>query len=418
MDQSQIYRKVSLERLSSPEQLDQALRIAGTKGWVALAAICILLLAALTWGFVGSITTSAIGQGILIRQGGVLNVVTRGEGIVLGLDAKPGDEISPSQVVATVAQPVLSEKIQSIENEIMQVKAEKEQTFSVHTNAARMQSDALDRQHDNTLLLISETEEQARVAEEQAKFSEQLFSKGLITREQAVSAKQKVTSLNDQISSLKLQLKQMDAQKFTIQKLPAEEDNTMRDRLQVLNDDLAEAKQQMSLAEHVTSPYGGEVLEVKIAPGANVTAGQPILSIQPRDSDIQLVAYVPTTNAKETKVGMPVQISPSMVKREEYGFMKGVVTYVASYPATQEALLSVFQNESLAKAFSGSGPVTEIRVSLVHQPQSPSGFAWSTRKGPSIRLTSGTMCTLRIITKEQRPLSLIFPFFKGGLGIE
>ena len=36
-----IFRKVALERLSSPEQLDQLLQVTDPKGWMALGALAL-----------------------------------------------------------------------------------------------------------------------------------------------------------------------------------------------------------------------------------------------------------------------------------------------------------------------------------------------------------------------------------------
>ena len=76
--ESRIFRKVSLERLSSPEQLDQILRVTNAKGWGALLGILILLGVSVVWGYEGSVAAKAAGQGLIVRSGGVLNVVTAG----------------------------------------------------------------------------------------------------------------------------------------------------------------------------------------------------------------------------------------------------------------------------------------------------------------------------------------------------
>jgi HlyD family secretion protein len=41
----QLLRKASLERLSSPEQLDMIMRVTSPLGWVALVAIGVLIVA-------------------------------------------------------------------------------------------------------------------------------------------------------------------------------------------------------------------------------------------------------------------------------------------------------------------------------------------------------------------------------------
>ena len=67
-EENKIFRKVALERLSSPEQLDQLMQVTSPKGWIALLSICGLLAVVVVWGFVGTIPTTASGDGILIRR--------------------------------------------------------------------------------------------------------------------------------------------------------------------------------------------------------------------------------------------------------------------------------------------------------------------------------------------------------------
>ena len=65
MDKS-LFRKASLERLSSPEQLDALMHVTQPTGWVALLAAAVILGAAILWGFVGSLPVKVVGRGILI----------------------------------------------------------------------------------------------------------------------------------------------------------------------------------------------------------------------------------------------------------------------------------------------------------------------------------------------------------------
>ena len=90
---SKIFRKVALERLSSPEQLDQLMQVTDPRGWLALIALLMLLAAAMVWGFMGTIPTEASGEGILIRRGGVSALVSTGSGPVEEMLVSVGDVI-------------------------------------------------------------------------------------------------------------------------------------------------------------------------------------------------------------------------------------------------------------------------------------------------------------------------------------
>jgi HlyD family secretion protein len=412
-----IFRQVSLERLSSPEQLDQILRVTDPRTWVGLIAIFLLLLTTIFWGFKGSITTTASGQGVVVRTGGVLNVVSRGGGLIVDLKVKSGQRIKADQVIATIAQPVLAQRIKFMREALAEALRDREHALQLHLNSSRLQLEALQRQRTNAELQIEELTEQAKFAAEQTVADEQLVAKGLITKQQAITSKQKLVGIQDQIAGLRAQLKQIDAQKFTIESAPQQDDVQMRERIANSQRELAAAEKELSTAENVVSPYDGEVLELRTSVGSTVGVGEPILSIQPDAQDLELIAYLPSAQAKDTRLGMEVQISPSTIKREEYGFMRGEVEYVADYPATPAALMRNFANETLARTLTATGAMTEVRVSLKHDPKTPSGFRWSTSRGPNIVLTSGTICTVQIVTKRQKPITLLLPYMKEKLGL-
>ena len=55
MDSSGLYREKSLERVSSPEKLDDYIKVVSPGLWFVIGAIIILLLGLLAWASVGSI---------------------------------------------------------------------------------------------------------------------------------------------------------------------------------------------------------------------------------------------------------------------------------------------------------------------------------------------------------------------------
>lgn len=67
-----LFRQKSIERISSPEQLNDYLRVTTPTVWVALAAVILLLAALLVWSSVTSIESFA--AGIARAEDGVLTV--------------------------------------------------------------------------------------------------------------------------------------------------------------------------------------------------------------------------------------------------------------------------------------------------------------------------------------------------------
>ena len=65
--QNSIFRKESLERLSSPEQLDQLMQVVTPRSWLPLATLGCIIGLTLIWGIFGRIPITATGQGLIVR---------------------------------------------------------------------------------------------------------------------------------------------------------------------------------------------------------------------------------------------------------------------------------------------------------------------------------------------------------------
>ena len=67
MEQGQLYRKGSLDRIQSPEQLNDYLRVTEPSVWVLLTAVILLLAGLLIWGSVTYIDSVATGSAEVVE---------------------------------------------------------------------------------------------------------------------------------------------------------------------------------------------------------------------------------------------------------------------------------------------------------------------------------------------------------------
>lgn len=411
------YRKAALERLSSPEQIDDVLRISTSKEWTAMLAILLLLGTVGVWAFTGTLPAKAEGRGVLVRAGGLLTVVTLRGGLVLSIDVKPGDTVQPNQVVARVAQPLLLDRIASTRLELEQIKGDRANAVEVARDNARLHADAIALQRENAKREIGELQAQADLAAQQIPVTDELFAKGLVTTQQTIAARQNLVAIQQQIAARQASIKQYDAQEFAARAAPRETDLERHEKIRHAELALASLETELKLSQNVVSPYGGQVIERQVDPGSVIPAEAPILTIQPRAENLEVMVCVPSLAAKNVARGMVAEVSPSTVKREEYGFIRGTVTYVADYPATSAALMRILQNEQLVKSLTADGPITEVRVRLEADPATVSGFRWSSSRGPAVAMSSGTLCTVQIVTRQQRPIDLVLPYTKRATGL-
>lgn len=73
----------------------------------------------------------------------------------------------------------------------------------------------------------------------------------------------------------------------------------------------------------VTSAYNGRVIELRAERGSIVSPSDTLLSLESSDLPLEAIVYLPTSASANVRPGMPVQILPDNVAREEYGFLRG-----------------------------------------------------------------------------------------------
>jgi len=414
----QIFRKAALDRLSSPEELDTLTQVTRPTGWLALLAVALILAAALVWGFLGAIPTLVTGSGMLIRRGGVLDVVSISGGQVTEVVADVGETVRRGQVVARVAQPVLLNEIHNSKAAWEEAKTQHEQLRSFHDKALALLRDTLAAKRKNLGTAIKNYEVRRDFNADQLKKQEALLKDGLTTPEQVETIRDKVASANQEIAQLRVQMDDIDLE------LQNKEQEAQRDVLQSQHEvdrllrQVRFQENQLAVDSRVVSMYDGRIVEVKADVGDVVTQSSPILSLEPARETLMAVVYVPHAEGKKVQTGMAIDICPTTVTREEYGAIIGLVTHVAEYPASTEGMLRTLgANQVLVQDLSqGEAPI-EIRADLVPDANTTSGYKWTSSTGPDMSIASGTRCDGLITVKSRRPISMVIPYVKEKLGI-
>ncbi len=343
---TQLFRKVSLEKLSSPDQLDQTMHVASPMYWTSLLAILVALSAAGIWSYTGSIPTKSVGEGTIIRPGGVFNISSGGSGFVKSFNVKVGDHVKANQVVAEIYQPASDDDIRAAEQHLAELRRQTASSVSLRADSAKLQVKSFDLQRDNAKHEIEEQQKMAKIASDDVAVNQQLYTKGLITRQPVVDAQQRLVAIQSTIGRLQSDITQIDSQAFQSNWQPGELKRQSQLEIADLESHLLSMRNKFRLTSTVAAPVSGEVVEEKIYTGSLIAAGAPIISIQPDDDQVITVIYVPSALAKDVTTGMDAEISPSTAKREEFGFIRGKVTFVAHYPATTSGMMTLFENDS------------------------------------------------------------------------
>jgi HlyD family secretion protein len=409
MQSNPLFRTRALERLSSPERLDALMQVTSPKGWLALYTVAGLLACVLIWSIVGSVPTRVDGEGMLIRGGNLREIRASGAGEVKALSLRINAMLKSGQEVGELVRPDFAEAVRSLAGKYAQAMREASAGEAEdRTTMAGLNSDIQAKTGE-----IRTYTEQLQKAQEDMGIKKGAFDKGLITRSRVTGAERDVVSIQGQITSRNEEIRGHHAQIRTIeQRIRARYALAASIRL-----DLDGLKNSGQSASALRSPVDGRVVEIKKRPGDSVTPGEVVAVVEPESVELEPVVYVNSTTGKDIRAGMDAQVSPSTVKREEYGFMVAKVTSVGEYPATPEAVLAAVANNALAKELIGSSAKIEIRARLAPDGATPSGYQWSSSTGPAFRVQSGTRVRVSVVVDRRAPITLVLPTLRRAIGL-
>ena len=411
------FRKSALDRLATPERLDRTLFVTSPRGWVAIAALGAMAVVVTVWAFVGEVATYVDANGILLSRGGtVVDVVAAGSGTVARIAPAVGDLVEEGAVVAEIANPEVSERYAGALALVDERRAGVEDTRAAVAAEDALIAGNLARQRERLDSLELSSREALETARERLENHQQLFTERVVTR---VTVERSQTAFDQARRALFAVLSERDNLEST--ELQRRNGNNAR---------IGEAEARLQAAERqvnelavvldtrqVTAPFSGRVTEIKTQLGAVIQAGQPTLSIQSGAERLGVLIYVPPADGRKVQTGMEALVSPSTVRAEEYGYVRGRIETISEFPASVEGMVAVLQNRALAQTFSEGGPPYAGRVVLDPDPATASGFAWTTPKASGEVLTDGTLARIEVKIESQAPITLVVPLLRETFGL-
>jgi HlyD family secretion protein len=414
-----LFRETALQNLSSPEQLDQLIKITRPRAWLVLATLGFVLVITVIWSVFGSLPSTLTGQGIIIRKGGTHNIVSLGNGVILDFeDFKTGQVIRKGQVLGHVTQPLLAlqrdtalSELQRLEKEQAGITSEMALERPARIRSARQQADI-------QRAAIRSREQLLASLKEKLTFQAALMADGLITKQRYEESRQAIFSAENDISAAGNALQSLDIQALTDQNNFDERRRQMDAALTSARARLADLSAQLELASQVVSTHDGLVVEVLAGKGDVVTINQPVLSVEEPIRLLEALIYMPPqSEAERIRPGMIVQLSPVTAVKQRYGYLIGQVTSVSKYPSSEQGMLAVFNNPGLVRDLSKQGSPVAVTVALIPDNGTKSGYRWSSSVASQLDLRSGTLTDATFTIEVQKPISLVIPLFKQTVGL-
>lgn len=137
---SDIFRKKSLDKLSSPEQLDKMIVIHSPLSWLAIAGGGFMILAVLLWAVLGRVPISEEGNGILLGNGELNSVYAGTQGVITKTYVSGGDEVQAGDILFEVKNQETAYAVEKLKERIDKVE---EITFTSENDEATLDSQQL-----------------------------------------------------------------------------------------------------------------------------------------------------------------------------------------------------------------------------------------------------------------------------------
>lgn len=475
-DKTKIFRKEALQKVASPEQLDLLVKITSPRRWISLMALGSLVVAGGVWSWFGRIPIIVKGRGVLVYPSKVVTVQASNPGRILELNVKVGGKVKKGQVLATLDQTELQKKLQLSRDKLSQLKIQDEtaklaqaQRLSIEQAAIAQQrqtlesslqtvesitpelrekeAQAIKRDRRNLLSRLQTLQQLQPTMKQRWVERKKLLQQGAVPKDLVLQAKQEYIGTQEQINSVKSELNKLDVRETNAQGEYLKNLNQVNDLQAKLKElksrqasqkeqdliaatnrakEIKETERQISQIElqllrtsEIVSQYNGRVLEITAKPGQELSSGIGIVTISAQQSNDKLVnvSFLPVSEGKKIKPGMDLQITPSTVKREEYGGIKAKVIKTSEYPVTKQGTVSIIGNPDILPSVINEGPHIAVFTQLEKDDSTNSGYKWSSSKGPELQITPGTTTTVRVKIEEKKPIEFVLPIFKDWTGL-
>lgn len=415
-----IFRKSALATLSTPDERDELMQVTSPRSWLALAAIGLVISAAVTWSLLGTVPVKIAGQGIFLRSEGVGKVVAPAAGQVAMCELKVENKVSRGDIIARIAQPELALELSQAQADLAKARADlEEMEGESYRRDLQLKLEANERNRQALRQSTPSLQTYLKGIAEKVTSQEQLLREGLITSYTLLQTRRILDDTRNQIMQNGVELARLSADDAALGKAYDEKCKAARKQLMEAEKKLEQAGSKMELSHKVECPFTGRVTEVLTREGDRVLQGAPLVNLELTESDapkLDVLIFLPARDSDKVSPGMVAQISPTFVRKEEYGFMLAQVTEVGSLPVTRERMSKLLNNDSLVENLQGKDVTIEAHAVLEPDPGTVSGYKWSSSAGFPEPVQSGVLFQAQIVVKERKPITLIVPFLKKLTG--
>ncbi|MGK7896026.1 MAG: NHLP bacteriocin system secretion protein [Xenococcus sp. (in: cyanobacteria)] len=472
-----IFRQQALDRLSSPERLDRLMQVVSPKDWLPLGGLVVFAILAVLWSIFGKIPITVTGKGILINPRRLVQLQSPISGELKALKIRDGQCVEKDEILAIIDPSDKKQQLQQQRDKLSQLTQQTAKTTLVRKQKTELeietitaertslqqrlqdaqkltpplQKDGLNsiaQQRRSLQQGLKDAEELTPILEQRVTKQRELQKLGAISQERVLQAeqdyrqsRQQISEIQAQLQQLRLQetelqqkyrenlnnitqinaeLEQLDSRSKQLEQDNLEANNREQNQIQEVEQAIARLQKEVVDKSIIKSSHTGCIVEITATVGQYVNPGTRLGNLQTGSEvrEMMGVTYFAVEDGKKIQPGMPISITPDMVKRTRYGGIVGTITEVSPFPVTSEGATSVVGNPEIVQQLLGeAGGKIEAIAQLKFDSTNFSGYSWSSSNGPQLEISPGTTTTVRVTVEQRSPISFVLPILREWSGI-
>lgn len=143
MSNDKLFRKESLERLSSPERLDQLMQVVNPRDWLPLSTLGVFVVMAVIWSVVGRIPITEDAPGVLIRPRKVMQFQSPIAGQLKTVNVRDGQCVEKDEVIATIDPSELRQQLEQQRAKRSQLLAQAQNSNTLQGQRTKLEKESL-----------------------------------------------------------------------------------------------------------------------------------------------------------------------------------------------------------------------------------------------------------------------------------
>lgn len=412
-----IFRPKALARMSTPEALDERVKLLSPGIWLALLPVFILMAAAGIWGWFGRIDTKVNAAGIIMNVGSLRSITAQSNGNLKYLNVEEGTRVEQNQVLGVIDQPLLELEIRQLADKFILLEKQFSELVEEDKKNKSIRADYYGKIDDVTSSTIEKLTQIQGYIRELSDMYKYLREKGITSKEtfyqmleNAINAEVNVTKQKG--DKYKIPLEQFDFlyenKKMFWEKLK---------EIKLTQNELAVKRMTYMTNALLICPVTGVVANVMKSPGDSVAPGERVMTVFPQVFDnIHVTAFLSAREWKKVKLNQLVYVSPTDIEPQRYGYMVGLVSHMADYPDAEQTLDNIFKNKDLVQFLKRNEPVViRVLVELIPDSGNSTGVKWTCTPPANAKLTIGTPCNVSVVVERRPPITYVVPWLKEKL---